>query len=142
MIMGTYGLEDPVQEDEERLFQEQRQTIREAVGSIGKEKGFQFDAPTLDLQRDFNYEKQQRFKSGKQYDLNAWEKTFDRNFNLAHYGKDILNQMQMAPRIDPDEEEVSDYVNAKIREEFQDIKNWRKENIALRVKIASDFQKL
>ncbi len=50
--------------------------------------------------------------------------------------------MQMAPRIDPDEEEVSDYVNAKIREEFQDIKNWRKENIALRVKIASDFQKL
>lgn len=72
----------------------------------------------------------------------AWEKTHDNNFNLALYGKDIVNQMQMAPKVDPEEERIDEYVAAKIREEFQEIKNWRKENIALRVKIASDFAQL
>lgn len=30
--------------------------MRESFGSIGKEPGFHFDAPTLDLQRDLKYE--------------------------------------------------------------------------------------
>ena len=67
----------------------------------------------------------------------------DYNFENTHLGEENYKKIQMAPKADSDDsEEISEYHTEKLREEYQDIRNWRKENIALRVKIAKDVAKL
>jgi hypothetical protein len=57
------------------------------------------------MQRDFVYERQQQFKNGKVYDLQANELTLEHNLNVAHFGKDIANRLHMLPPNDRSSEE-------------------------------------
>jgi len=49
--------------------------IRESIGSIGPQRGFEFDQPSYDLIRDKQYELSEQLRKGAVYDPEAANRT-------------------------------------------------------------------